>query len=26
VVERIRVAETAFYQGARTRVVVVVTR
>jgi hypothetical protein len=26
VVERVRVAETAFYQGARTRVVVVVTR
>jgi hypothetical protein len=26
VVERVRVAETAFYQGARTRVVIVVTR
>jgi len=26
VIERVRVAETAFYQGARTRVVVVVTR
>jgi hypothetical protein len=26
VIERVRVAETAFYQGARTRVVVIVTR
>ncbi len=26
VMERVRAAETAFYQGARTRVVVVVTR
>jgi hypothetical protein len=26
VIERVRVAETAFFQGARTRVVVIVTR
>ena len=26
VIERVRVAETAFYQGARTRVTVIVTR